>query len=495
MKRKDYFDALESFGDDSVALCDTATQLSYRELLDIVTSMSGELGEAPIVALFADNCIDAALVDLASMYFDKALVNMPLFFSDEQLVHILSTTNTSLLFTDDPDRVIRLGLGFERVGSWRSLTRLARNSSPIACPAGTAKISFTSGSTGNPKGVHLRAAELLETARSVGNRLHHLSIDKHLCVLPLALLLETVSGIYAPLLFGREIHLHPLASLGWQRPFGFDPTALEEVVEKVGAHSVILVPELLKAWSTLRIRTGAPRQSTLRYVAVGGAKVGAELLKRARSLELPAYQGYGLTECGSVVSLSVPGDSVQSVGRPLEHLAVEVVHGEIEISGGPFLGYVGSSDEWTAANRFPTGDLGELTDSGELLLHGRSKYLVVTSYGRNISPEWVESALLAQAPIFQAVVFGNDKAWLTALIVPMAWTSYADVAAAVSAANESLPPYAQIASWATVESFTHDNDLSTSNGRPKRKTIEHQHQGLLARLSEERYAGGYRNAV
>ena len=108
-------------------------------------------------------------------------------------------------------------------------------------------IGFTSGSTGAPKGVCLSRDGLLDTARAVHERLADLPLERHLAVLPLALLLENVAGVYAPLLRGMPVHLPPLAELGWAGMQGFDPAALDRKVKETGAGSVILVPELLKA--------------------------------------------------------------------------------------------------------------------------------------------------------------------------------------------------------------------------------------------------------
>jgi long-chain acyl-CoA synthetase len=112
-------------------------------------------------------------------------------------------------------------------GTEGGLYWLQRAVSPVELPPGTAKISYTSGSTGTPKGVCLTADGLLDTARAVKTRLADLTIERHLAVLPLALLLENSAGIYAPLLRGAEIHLPPLASLGWQGMSGFAPNVLQ----------------------------------------------------------------------------------------------------------------------------------------------------------------------------------------------------------------------------------------------------------------------------
>ena len=175
---------------------------------------------------------------------------------------------------------------------------LRRQTTPVALPDGTAKISFTSGSTGAPKGVCLSAEGLVDTAMALKSRLSDERIERHLCVLPLALLLENSAGIYAPLLRGAEIHLPDLTSLGWQGMAGFNPQALQDKVRELRPNSLILLPELLKAWTMFLARTEQRAADELAYVAVGGAHVEQGLLAQARHFGVPVYQGYGLTECG-----------------------------------------------------------------------------------------------------------------------------------------------------------------------------------------------------
>jgi acyl-CoA synthetase (AMP-forming)/AMP-acid ligase II len=253
-----------------------------------------------------------------------------------------------------------------------------------------------------------------------------LPIQRHLAVLPLALLLENVAGLYAPLLRGAEIILPKQADLGWRGMAGFDAIALARHVEDAQPSSLILVPELLKAWTLALEMTGRRAPAGLRFVAVGGARVDRTLLERARQTGLPAYEGYGLTECGSVVCLNRPGaDRIGTVGQALDHVSIEMGDengnaNEIRIRSRAqtrvFLGYLG--DAAPSREIWPTGDVGRMDEAGFLGLSGRSKSLLITAYGRNISPEWVEAALTAQPEIAQAVVVGDARPWLSAILVP-----------------------------------------------------------------------------
>jgi long-subunit acyl-CoA synthetase (AMP-forming) len=265
----------------------------------------------------------------------------------------------------------------------------------------------------------------------------------------------------------------------------FDPARLHASAQVFRPRSMILVPELLKAWSLYLAATGRRASAGLTYVAVGGAHVAPGALDAARRAGIPAYQGYGLTECGSVVALNRPGDDANDAGRPLDHAALRIADGEIVVTARAFLGYLGDAPEAAAGPReFATGDLGSVTAGGHLQLSGRRKNLLITSFGRNVAPEWIEAALLAQPAIAQAVVAGEARPWLAALLVPVPGTDDAALAAAVAAANATLPDYARIGRWAKAAPFTLANGQATGNGRPKRTAILSHYAVALAALYE-----------
>jgi long-subunit acyl-CoA synthetase (AMP-forming) len=383
-----------------------------------------------------------------------------------------------MVLTDQPERVGALDIGFSIIGSWHGLIWMRRVVAAVELPPGTSKISFTSGSTGAPKGVCLSGEGLIDTARAVGERLFDLPLGRHLAALPLSLLLENVAGIYSPLLRGIPIHLCPLQRLGWLGMAGFDPAALDGAVNQAEASSVILVPELLKAWTAYLKAADRRATSQLVFVAVGGARVAPELIAEARQRGIPAYQGYGLTEGGSVLTLNRPGDDGDDVGRPLQHAQIAVHGGEVFVETRAFLGYLGSIA--SATRTFATGDLGEFGQpghpgqpgaKGHLRLAGRRKNLLITSYGRNVSPEWPEAALLSDPRILQAVVFGDGQPALSAILVPLPGLSPEVIEHAVCGANATLPDYARISHWVAGEPFTVANGLATGNGRPLRQRI------------------------
>ncbi|MCU0942008.1 MAG: AMP-binding protein, partial [Hydrogenophaga sp.] len=250
---------------------------------------------------------------------------------------------------------------------------------------GTAKVTFTSGTTGQPKGVCLGAAALDAVAQSLVHTLGPLGIECHLSVLPYAVLLENVAGSMAARCQGATLISMPAAAVGLSGSSKFDPAVLDRTVREQQAGSLILLPQMLRAWCAFLATSGQRASGSLRFVAVGGAAVGAPLLGQARSLGIPAFEGYGLSEACSVQCLNLPGaDRAGSVGRVLPHGEVRVTAtGEIEVRGSLHLGYLGDTEPvppW-----WPTGDLGHVDDDGYLFIEGRRKNVLITGFGRNVS--------------------------------------------------------------------------------------------------------------
>jgi hypothetical protein len=359
-----------------------------------------------------------------------------------------------------------------------------RDAAPVALPPGTTKISFTSGTTGTPKGVCLGAAQQHALAQALEAALRPLGLKRHLCLLPLPVLLENVAGARTALRAGAECALPPLAAVGVSGATGFDPLACLVAIEREQAGSVILLPQMMLAL-TVALEAGAPRPPRLRFAAVGGAKVAPALLERARAAGLPAHEGYGLTECASVVALNLPGaDRPGSVGRPLSHAVVRVdANREILVAGNRSLGYVGDGKA-ERGTWLPTGDLGRLDADGFLHVEGRRKHVLITSFGRNVAPEWPEAELAAGGAIAQAAVFGEARPSLCAVIVPRAAAaSETAIGAEVRRANARLPDYARIGHWLRAEApFSAANGLATANGRVRRDAVWSRYAGRLESL-------------
>lgn len=473
------------------AVSSATERLSYAELLARATTIALELEarEIEVVALAADNGPAWLAVDLAAQIAGTVLVPLPTYFTREQIAHVLADSGADALLADPRllaprDVDVSALQAFASVCDELAWCRLRAN--PVAAmPAGTAKISYTSGTTGKPKGVCLRQASMDAVASSLRSAVAELKITRHLCVLPLATLLENIAGVYAPWAAGAEVVVPSAIETGLVGGARFDAATLLHCLDKYRPESLILVPQLLAAL-VAALERGAVSPTSLKFVAVGGAPVSRALLMRADRAGLPVYEGYGLTECASVVALNTPaGRRIGSVGRPLPHVGLTVDSGgEILVGGAAIGGYVGGEH---VPQRFATGDLGYLDADGFLHVKGRRKNLFITSFGRNVSPEWVEAELGDEASIAQAAVFGESRPWNVAVIVPAPAATREEVQAAIEAANSRLPDYARVGDWIVAdEPFTPANGQLTSNGRNRRATIWGRYHWRLDELYDHR---------
>ncbi|MFO1089101.1 MAG: AMP-binding protein [Hyphomicrobiales bacterium] len=462
------------------ALRGSGVSIRYGELEDTIRRtaelLSRFVPDGRPVAWIADNGPGPALLDLALAYMGRTSLPIPPFFSDDQRWHVLQDAGAgTLLIQGAPSASAPLSIA----SSSFEVRRLAPPA--VALPEGTAKVTYTSGSTGRPKGVCLSQATLEATAAAVVEAVGIGTAGVHCPVLPLAVLLENVAGHYAVLMAGGTYRCEPLATLGLGRPFAPEFARMAEALLAAEATSTILVPELLRG--LIGALAGSHgRLPAMRFVAVGGARVAPRLLAAAAAVGLPVYEGYGLTEAGSVVSLNTPEECRPgSVGRFLPHVDADVTSdGELLLRRPLFLGYTGSS---LPPQAHATGDLVRIDAEGYLAIEGRRSNVLITGFGRNVSPEWVESELLAQPAIGQAMVVGDGAAQLAALLVPASTSVGTDaIAAAVDAANRTLPAYAQVGAWRVVPPFAPHNGLATANGRLKRETISAAHASLIATM-------------
>ena len=476
-----------------VALQDENSPLNYSDLLLEISRLAQRLlddpGGAPrTIAIHSDNGIAWALADLAAHVAGIPIVPLPLFFSPSQIDHVLNAAGIDQILSDQPERLSAAlrqpGLSVEPFYGNLQRVRLPSAVSRAALPEGTAKVTFTSGTTGEPKGVCLSREAMETVAESLGSASGASSSDRHLCLLPLATLLENVGGIYAPLLAGATICIPRLAGVGLSGSSGLDIVGMLTALGDWRASTAIMVPQMLQAMVAAG-QAGISMPCRLRYLAVGGAPVSLQLLENARTLGLPVYEGYGMSECASVVAVNRPGESrAGSVGKLLPHVRVEFADdGEILIHGTRWHGYLGDRSPPQAGESFATGDVGHVDSDGYLFLTGRKKNIFITSFGRNVAPEWVEGELLAQTGIAQAAIFGESRPFNSAVIVPHKGTTRAAIEAALLKANHRLPDYAQVRAWIPAnEPFTPGNGMSTANGRLKRSEIQGKYAAQIDAL-------------
>ena len=471
-------------GADHWALEDDRVRWTGAQLDEAVAACAAQLQSHGIegrLATLLDNSAAWVVLDRACVRAGLVHVPLPGFFTLEQVQHALVAAGVGTLVTEVAAEAADT---FAVAGRNLRLARHAAAAVPL--PAGTAKITFTSGTTGTPKGVCLSEAAMQRVGLGLAEKLQPLGITRHLCALPLPVLLENIAGVLAPFAAGATCFVRPLRELGLTGSSSFDPGAFDRAVRLHQPHSLVLLPQMLRAWAGWLHATRQRAPEALRFVAVGGAAVGPKLLAMARAVGLPAYEGYGLSEAASVQTLNLPGaDKPGSAGRPLPHAQLRIgAGGEVEVAGSLYLGYVGGpamTEAWVA-----TGDLGSIDADGFLHLQGRRKHVLITAFGRNVSPEWVETVLRDEPAVLQAVVFGEGEPQLWAVLWPVdPRADDATLERAVAAANATLPDYARIGRWVRgAAPFDAASGFATANGRPRRDAIEQRHASS-SQLSNE----------
>lgn len=302
-------------------------------------------------------------------------------------------------------------------------------------------LTYTSGTTGAPKGVMTSFASLLHQARTLHGLLDEEREESLVSILPLHHLLELVGGLLTPLYAGSRVayagSLLPLDVMAALKARGATRMivvplflqlvrkqifrSLEASPARARAFALMFFFAALLPWRPLRrllfARVHRAFGGRLSCFICGGAPLDEDTERFFTRLGVDVYAGYGLTETSPVISVNVPGARRRgSVGRPLPGVEVRIASdGEI-LTRGPhlMLGYWGRPDETRAVidadGFFHTGDLGEIDDDTFLRITGRKKSLIVLPSGKKVSPEEVEGALLDLDLVDELCVLGARTA-------------------------------------------------------------------------------------
>jgi long-chain acyl-CoA synthetase len=331
-------------------------------------------------------------------------------------------------------------------------------------PDDVVTVVYTSGTTGEPKGTMLTHGNILSNVHGAVERFGINEKDTLVSFLPLCHMFERTCGYYTMLLAGAAIaYAESLdtirADIQAVRPtmLIIVPRVLEKVynavVEKVMTGSALsrrLMLATLRTYSkTARLKAkGKPwglwlgfkhwllgllvvrklralAGGRVRLIVSGGAPLDRRLARIVRNLEFNLLEGYGLTETSPIVCSAMPGENkVGTVGQPLPGVEVRIGQDDEVLVRGPNVmkGYLNKPEETAQAidkeGWFHTGDQGRFDGSGNLIITGRIKELIVTAYGKNIPPVPVEQAIAGSEYVEQAMVIGDRKPFLSALIVP-----------------------------------------------------------------------------
>lgn len=288
-------------------------------------------------------------------------------------------------------------------------------------PESLATILYTSGTTGEPKGVMLDQRNLASNALAAVEAFGQVQDDVRLNFLPLSHIFARTCDLYTWIVRGSQLALAESRETVLADCAAIKPTVMNGVpyfFERVLRGLVEAGQE--KTPGSLRQALGG----RIRLCCSGGAALPDHVFDFYQDHELPLLQGYGLTETSPVISAATERAFKRgSVGQPIPGVEVRIAaDGEI-VTRGPhvMIGYYKNqqaTDEVIRNGWLYTGDLGRLDDDDFLFITGRKKEIIVTSGGKNVAPVYLEALLTEDPLILQALVVGDGRNYLTALIVP-----------------------------------------------------------------------------
>ncbi len=448
--------ALAAQDPERPAITGAAGSLTYRQLDRAITRLQAALAGTPDrVGLLMARSAAAIAADLALASLGRTIVPLPDFFSIDQWRHMIENAGIGAVVTT-------AALSRRLAGPPVPVIAIDR----LACCAGSPpteetgtsrRIIYTSGTTGRPKGVVLDESALAASLTGLEKAVSATAGDIHLSVLPFSLLLEQLAGVLLPLKVGARLHLSA------------SPAEFPKDAARIEPTTSILTPDLLAGWVAYLSATGQRAPASLRFVAVGGAPVGTALAEAAWAVGIPVHEGYGLSECCSVVAVNRPGARrPATVGQPLDGIDVTIEDDEIVVRGPTVMrGYLGGT---APSGVWRTGDLGRWDGDGHLVVLGRKDDVVVTQAGRNVHPEWIEPMLLADPNVRRAAVVPGR--WGVKAVLTVDQGTAADWLRRARTLTAAAPPYARPAEVAILSpADARTLALFTPDGRPRRRRI------------------------
>ncbi|HVY13865.1 MAG TPA: long-chain fatty acid--CoA ligase [Rhodopila sp.] len=498
------------------------------------------------VLLCAENRPEYPIAETALMAIRAVPVPAYTTNTEADQAHLLRDSGARVAIVSNADLAARIRAAAEPLGglerlivmdsppagtvAWDSLVADPRPFGDIAAeaalipPTALACLIYTSGTGGAPRGVMLPHRCILSNCAGAFDLVRPLKLENetYLSYLPLSHSYEHTVGQFFLLSIGTEIvycrgveHLaadmltvrptlltavprvleviraRVLTQVGREKPWRralFD-RALAIGLKRIDKTPLTLWERLLDLVLDRLVRSKVRARFGGRLIAAmsGGARLEPEVGRFFLALGIPIMQGYGQTEAGPVISANPPDAiRIDTVGTVLQGVDLKIAEdGEILVRGGLVMdGYWNRPEDTAAAIRdgwLHTGDIGEL-DRGYLRITDRKKDMIVLSGGENVSPAKIEGMLMAEAGIAQAVVAGDGRSGLCALLVPAEGYDDVAVAIAVNRTNMRLSVTERIRRHAIVPAFTVENGLLTPSQKIRRILVLRANAETLARL-------------
>ena len=539
--------------------------LSASELAAFLIACGVQPGDR--VALLGENCPEWLVTDLAVQSAAAITVGVYATSSSDQLLYCIKHAQVRGLVIEDAEQLekwleirercpeIEFVIVMEReshegITQWADALaegreHLIQHPDAVTERIGTlghddtALFIYTSGTTGDPKAAMLTHGNLLWAVDSLGTSIPVNENDEFISFLPLSHIVERLISVVAPLYRGYPVSFTENLDTVMQNMQEIRPTVFfavpriwEKMFSLVELHmkDAHLLKKLAYRWALrsvrgggngagaalahllvlrfLRVRLGLDR---VRVAISGAAPIGPDILRYFRALGVDVREGYGLTESTGIIAIHQQDGKLGTVGPAFPGVEIRIAaDGEIlSRSPGNFKGYW--RDE-TATNEtlrdgwLHTGDVGELDAEGNLSITDRMKDIIITAGGKNIAPQKIENRLKASVFINDAVVFGDRRRYLVALIVldednisqwaadrQLPYTTYSDlarheevqklIAAEVEAANSELARVETIKRFAILSKrLYHEDGEVTATLKVKRSSLEAQYRDLIESL-------------
>ena len=387
-------------------------------------------------------------------------------------------------------------------------------------------IIYTSGTTGNPKGVILTHKSIMHNLQGAIELINDFNLknERFFSFLPLSHSYERMAGLYFPILIGAEIYFCSttdklLSEIKEVKPtiLSAVPRLYENIFKKIKFQinkTNFLVSYLLK--KTFLLIENNPKENInffvkflvtifLKYILKkkvlqifgkkikvlisGGAALNPDVGIFFNKLGISLLQGYGQTEASPLISCNrKKNNDPYTVGQPVKDVKVKISNnGEILVSGDNLMqGYWKSkklTNETLKCGWLHTGDLGKIDEQGRIIITGRKKELIVTSGGENISSQKIENMLLSFDEISHAIVYGDGKPFLIALIKLNDDYKKTDVKKLIQALNYNLNSIEKIRKFIVMDlEPTYENGLMTQTMKLKKKKIFLRYKKEIGRL-------------
>lgn len=361
------------------------------------------------------------------------------------------------------------------------LAPLLKERAEGAKPDDVAILVYTSGTTGPPKGACLSHRYIINSVESLRRTIPIYDTDVSFSYLPFCHVAERISGLYNRLYAGASAYfVDDLARLG-EYMLEVKPTvfaSLPRFFEKIYARIIADGSSEVRNYFGGRIRLATS----------GGAPLPLEVAEFFAAAGLPILQAYGLTENVCVAFNRPDHYKFGTVGPPMPGCEVRIAEDkEILVrSEMMFSGYYKAPEETAkmfADGWLLTGDLGEMDEDGFLKIVGRKKELIVTSTGKKVSPALIENMLKENHLISQAMVYGEGRSYLVALITLNGAAERETVQSIIDNVNRRVSSTESIRRFAILErDFEIARDEITPTGKLKRDVIINGFRDLINQL-------------